>query len=147
MIMRIKKCCSYRKDYLNYSFVSDAGKLSHDVVDICEKLSPEAYVIEIFMRDPLNTTVFSHMPFIGTNGNFSYFKVGNIEFIRSINIENIRHMQIYAFSQENLSKMLLKQSWLLNHSLFIVAFGNYLDVCDLLICKKYYTKQTTDTLY
>ena len=138
--MKFKKCFSWRKGYLRYSFESEPSDLSTDVIDACEILAKGLLIIEVFSKDPLTDILNENTQFICQNGCFSYYLCEQIEFFHEIDFATARHISIYSVLDFEREKMGTK--YLNNSFIFHICFGNYLETSHIIICLKYYANNS-----
>ena len=138
--MKIKKCFSWRKGYLQYSFESEPSNLSNDVISACEILAKGLLIIEVFSKDSLTSILNANTQFICQNGCFSYYLCGQIEFFHEIDFASARHISIYSVLDFDREKMGIK--YLNNSFIFHICFGNSLETRHIIICRKYYDNKT-----
>lgn len=140
--MKFKKCLSWRKGYLRYSFESEPSVLSNAVIYACEILSKGLLIIEVFSKDPITGILKANTQFICQNGCFSYYLCEQIEFFRRIDFASARYISIYSvleFDREKASSKYLNNSFT-----FHICFGNSLETSHIMICRKHYTGDTGD---
>ena len=143
--MKIKKCISLRRGYLNYTFDSEPKDLSNDVIEICKKLKKGLYIVEVFSKDLLNNILLSNARYLCQSGNFSYYLCDQIEFCRMIDFANIKHICIYSILE--LTERQIDAKYLNNNFTFCVCFENYLNTSQLLVCRKYYSTRIAAILF
>lgn len=144
MSNKLKMLRCFKKGYVRYSFLSSPSELSNDVMKVCKILSKGMYVVEIFSRDKLNDLAFKNVRYIGCKKNFRYYLLDDMNFLRDINIADMRYIGIYSISEirdENTDP-----GFLMRDSAFCICFENYLDFGELLICKDKYTQDPIDLL-
>ena len=113
--------------------------LTNDVIELCTALKKGSYVVEIFSKDILNTYLIRNARHIFEESNFRYYVLDNIDFLRDISLADVRYLCLYATGNEHIPH--INRKLLNDKSCFCACFENYLDTCEIVICKRFYTDE------
>lgn len=145
MTLGLRKRWSLSKKYWRYTFESEQNELADDVVRLCSRLNRGFYIIEVFFKDTLNHTIFKNNQPIHSEHSMLYYLVDTMQFLCNLNVADLRHLCVYSVSQLNEERF--DKQWLIDHYSFAACFENYLDTCEIIICKKHYTNELINQLF
>lgn len=144
MSVCIRKRICFRRGFIRFSFEAEHPKLSEDVAAVCKALSVGAFIIEVFNRDPINEILARNSLFFLKQKQLNYYLYSHINFLNQIKIDELRHMCIY--SAPKLSDIQHLSIHDINQSPFVASFSNYLDTCELIVDRKYYSSELIKSL-
>lgn len=134
--MKIKKRISTMIGCTRYSFESEPEHLSNDVIEACRIYKAGIFIIEVFEKDPLIKSLSENAKRIDQHGNLVYYLCDDAEFLRAYKFETARHIRIYSLFLNDQQQ--ITPRYLNDNFAFTICFENYMNVCELIIRRRYY---------
>ena len=130
---------TYELDY------SDERDLSDGIVSICKTLNVGTFVIQLFLGDSISESICSMEHKTIRIGNFCYYLVSDINFIKNINLYRTRFLNIFSIKESDFHMEALKN--IPKISAFALQLDNYLEYTEITIDLSRYKAHILEDLH
>lgn len=122
---RLGKYIIYNIEYTDSNEFLDAIKI------ILNSLKLEYIVVQIFVKDPLNSTLLNMKSKFVKINNFMFYEFNNFDFVNYIDFNNLRFMNIYLSRNDIFDKIVNIKSL---YSI-LISLDNYFETTELIVNK------------
>lgn len=118
--------------YIIYNIeYTDSNEFLDAIRKILNSLKLEYIVIQIFVKDPLNSALLNMKSKFVKINNFMFYKFNNLDFVNYIDFNNLRFMNIYLSRNDIFDKIVNVKSL---YSI-LISLDNYFETTELIVNK------------
>lgn len=118
--------------YIIYNIeYTDSNEFLDAIRKILNSLKLEYIVIQIFVKDPLNSALLNMKSKFVKINNFMFYEFNNLDFVNYIDFNNLRFMNIYLSRNDNFDKIVNVKSL---YSI-LIFLDNYFETTELIVNK------------
>lgn len=118
--------------YIIYNIeYTDSNEFLDAIRKILNSLKLEYIVIQIFVKDPLNSALLNMKSKFVKINNFMFYEFNNLDFVNYIDFNNLRFMNIYLSRNNNFDKIVNVKSL---YSI-LISLDNYFETTELIVNK------------
>ena len=118
--------------YIIYNIeYTDSNEFLDAIRKILNSLKLEYIVIQIFVKDPLNSALLNMKSKFVKINNFMFYEFNNLDFVNYIDFNKLRFMNIYLSRNDNFDKIVNVKSL---YSI-LISLDNYFETTELIVNK------------
>lgn len=118
--------------YIIYNIeYTDSNEFIDAIRKILNSLKLEYIVIQIFVKDPLNSALLNKKSKFVKINNFMFYEFNNLDFVNYIDFNNLRFMNIYLSRNDIFDKIVNVKSL---YSI-LISLDNYFETTELIVNK------------